>query len=150
MLTAMYALVLAMQSGWSWWHLGLVAVAAFIVYLRWEMVRLREAMRVFEDRGAQKSQDMTRQNINPYVVLLFAVGCIVVSVIAALAFLLGRQYSEVRGVAGAMGLTAALMGSGVAVWFSIRARNRRLLIAALLSILPLAIWGWQIYEVMHF
>jgi len=58
MLTGMCALVLAMQSDWAWWHLGLVAVAAFIVDCRWEMVRLREAMRVFEDRGAQKAQQI--------------------------------------------------------------------------------------------
>ena len=58
MLTAMYALVLAMRSDWSWWHLGLVAVAAFIVHCRWEMFRLREAIRLFEDRGAQKAQDI--------------------------------------------------------------------------------------------
>ena len=58
MLTAVCGLVLAMQSGWSWWHLGLVAIAAFIVHLRWEMVRLREAIRLFEDRGAQKAQEI--------------------------------------------------------------------------------------------
>jgi hypothetical protein len=44
---------------------------------------------------------------------------------------------------------SALIGSGVAGWFSIRARNRRLLIAALLSILPLAFWCWVIYQVVH-
>jgi len=56
MLTGMCALVLAMQDGWPWWHLGLVPIAAFIVHCRWELLRLREAIRLFEDRGAQKAQ----------------------------------------------------------------------------------------------
>ena len=58
MLTGMCALVSAMQGGWSWWHLGLLAVLAFIVHLRWEMFRLREAIRLFEDRGAHKAQEI--------------------------------------------------------------------------------------------
>jgi hypothetical protein len=58
MLTAMCGLVLAMQSGWSWWDVGFVAVLAYIVHCRWEMLRLREAMRLFEDRGAQKVQEI--------------------------------------------------------------------------------------------
>ena len=58
MLTGMCALVLAMQGGWSWWHLGLVAVAAFIVHCRWEMFRLREAIRRFEECGAQRAEQI--------------------------------------------------------------------------------------------
>ena len=87
--------------------------------------------------------------ISPDGVLRFAVGCIVVSTLAALAFLFGRQYACVRGASVGMGPMSALIGSGVAGWFSIRARNRRLLIAALLSILPLAFWCWVIYQVVH-
>jgi hypothetical protein len=58
MLTAMCGLALAMQSHWSWWDLGFLAVLAFIVHSRWDMFRLREAMRLFEERGPQKVQEI--------------------------------------------------------------------------------------------
>ncbi len=58
MLTAVCGLVLAMHSGWSWWDLGFLAVAAFIVHSRWDMLRLREAIRLFEERGPQKVQEI--------------------------------------------------------------------------------------------
>jgi hypothetical protein len=58
MLTGMCALVLAMQGGWSWWHLGLVAIAAFIIYLRWDLFRTREAIRRFEECGAQRAEQI--------------------------------------------------------------------------------------------
>jgi len=58
MLTAMCGLVMAMHSGWSWWDVGLVAVLAYIVHCRWEMCRVREAMRLFEERGAQKAREI--------------------------------------------------------------------------------------------
>ena len=60
MLTGVCDLVLATQDGWSWGHLGLVAIAAFIMYLRWELFRLRQAIRIFEDRGAQKGYRLFR------------------------------------------------------------------------------------------
>ena len=58
MLTAVSGLALAMQSHWSWWDLGFLAVLAFIVHSRWDMFRLREAMRLFEERGPQKVQEI--------------------------------------------------------------------------------------------
>jgi hypothetical protein len=104
-----------------------------------------------QDSTARSSgiNPMKPKDISPGDMLRFAVGRIVVSALAALAFLLGRQYAVVRGTSGGLGIPAALIGGGVAAWFSIRARNRSLLIAALLSILPLACWGWMIYEHVH-
>lgn len=58
MLTAACGLALAMQSCWSWWDLGFLAVAAFIVHSRLDMLKLREAIRLFEDRGPQKVQEI--------------------------------------------------------------------------------------------
>ena len=58
MLTGVCALVLATQDGWSWGHLGLVAIAAFIMYLRWELFRLRQAIRLLEECGAEKVQQI--------------------------------------------------------------------------------------------
>jgi hypothetical protein len=92
---------------------------------------------------------MTPQTTSPEGVLRLAVGCIVVSVLAALAFLVGGHVASVRGPAGGVGIMAALFGSGVALWFAVRARNRRLVVAAVISVLPLAFWCWVIYEIVH-
>ena len=58
MLTGICALALAMQSRWSWWDLGFLAVAGFIVHCRLDMVRLRGAIRLFEERGPQTLQEI--------------------------------------------------------------------------------------------
>jgi hypothetical protein len=58
MLTAMWGLVMAMGRGWSWWDLGLLAVVAFVVHCRWNMLRLREATRLLEERGAERVQQI--------------------------------------------------------------------------------------------
>ena len=58
MLTGMCGLTLAMQRAWTWWDLGFLAVAAFIVHSRWDMIRLRDAMRLFEERGPQKVEEI--------------------------------------------------------------------------------------------
>jgi len=58
MLTAICGLALALQANWSWWDLNLLAGVAFIVHSRWDMVKLREAMRLFEERGPQKVQEI--------------------------------------------------------------------------------------------
>jgi hypothetical protein len=57
-LTAACGLALAMQSHWSWWDLGFLAIAGFIVHCRWDMLRLREAVHLFEERGPQKVQEI--------------------------------------------------------------------------------------------
>ena len=92
---------------------------------------------------------MTPQTINSDGVLRFAVGCLIVSALAALTLLLGSHIPSVRGPSGGLGIMAALIGSGVALWFSIRARDRRLVIAASFSVVLLAFWCWVIYRVVH-
>ncbi|MBI5388550.1 MAG: hypothetical protein HZA90_28120 [Verrucomicrobia bacterium] len=92
---------------------------------------------------------MTPQTIKPGGVFRFAVGCLVVSLVAAVTFLLGRHISSIRGPSGGVGIMATLIGSGVAVWFSIRARSRRLFIAASFSLVLLAFWCWVIHEIFH-
>ena len=92
---------------------------------------------------------MSPQTINTDGVLRFAVGCLTASALAALTYLVGGHIGSVRGPSGGVGIMAALIGSGVAVWFSIRARDRRLVLAASVSVLLLAFWCWVIYEVVH-
>ncbi len=58
MLTAACALAVAIQAGWSWWDLGYLAVAGFVLFCRWDMMRLREALRLFEERGPQKVSEI--------------------------------------------------------------------------------------------
>jgi hypothetical protein len=49
---------MAMDRGWSWWHLGLLVAVPFVVYLRWNMRRLLAAIRLLEERGAEKVQQI--------------------------------------------------------------------------------------------
>jgi hypothetical protein len=58
MLTAASGLALAMQTGWSWWDLGYLAIAGFILFCRWDVTRLRQVMRLFEERGPQKVSEI--------------------------------------------------------------------------------------------
>jgi hypothetical protein len=91
---------------------------------------------------------MTPQTTSPEGVLRFALGCVVVSIVSAVAFALAGDIGSVRGPAGGVGIMASLTGSGVAVWFALRARDRRLAATAALSLLPLAFWSWAIYEIV--
>jgi hypothetical protein len=99
--------------------------------------------------GSSDANPMRAKTISPDAILRFAVGCIVVSALAAMAFLVGRKFSFVRGPSFGVGFVYGLFGSGVAAWYSIRTRNLRFCVAALFSVLPLAFWGWVIYEVVH-
>lgn len=92
---------------------------------------------------------MPQQTTSAEEILRLALGSIGVSVFAALAFLIGGHVASVRGPAGGVGIMAALVGSGVALWFSIRSRNTRLTAAAVLSVLPLAFWCWVLYETVY-
>jgi predicted aconitase with swiveling domain len=92
---------------------------------------------------------MTPQTTSLNEALRFAAGSIVVSAVAAVGFLIWGHIPSVRGSAGGVGIMAALFGTGVASWFSIRTRDRSLRIAAVLSLLPLAFWCWVVYEVVN-
>ena len=63
MLAASWGLVMAMDRGWSWWHLGLLVAVPFVVYLRWNMRRLRQAIRLLEECGAEKVQQIKHGGI---------------------------------------------------------------------------------------
>jgi len=92
---------------------------------------------------------MTAQTTSLEKILRFAVGCVVVSSVAAALFILFRQVGSVRGPAAGVGIMAAFTGSGIAGWFAFRARDRRLTVAAFASALPLAFWGWVLYDLVH-
>jgi hypothetical protein len=83
-------------------------------------------------------------------VLRFALVCYAVSFLAAIAFVsLGGRYSFVREPSAGVGIMAALVGSGVALWAAIRARDRKLYIVTLVSLLPLAFWSVMLYVISH-
>ena len=92
---------------------------------------------------------MSSQTISQEKILRFAVGCVVISSVAAVAFLLFRHVGSVRGPAGGLGIMSAFIGSSVAGWFAFRARDRRLTVAAFVSALPLAFWSWVLYDLVH-
>lgn len=92
---------------------------------------------------------MTPQTTSPERIFRFALGCVAVSIVAAVAFVLAGHVGSVRGPAGGVGIMASLIGSGVAFWFALRARDGRLAMTAAFSLLPLAFWSWAIYEIVH-
>jgi hypothetical protein len=92
---------------------------------------------------------MKSETAKPVDIFRFAVGCVAVSFLSAVLFLLFRQISDVRGVAGGVGVMASLVGSGVAFWFGLRGRERKLIAMALLSILPLGFWCWITYKALY-
>ena len=92
---------------------------------------------------------MSSQIISTEKILRFTVTLLVVSSVSAVAFILFRHTGSLRGPAGGLGIISSLVGSAVAGWFAIRTRDRRLVAAALVSILPLAFWVWVIYDVVH-
>jgi hypothetical protein len=92
---------------------------------------------------------MKLEAAKPADVFRFAAGCVAVSFLSAVVYLLFRQISDVRGVTGGVGIMASLIGSGVAFWFALRGRQRDLIAMALLSVLPLGFWCWIIYKVLY-
>ena len=91
---------------------------------------------------------MTTQTPSLENVLQFTSGCIMVSVLAGISFLIWGHVPSVPGPVGAVGILAALFGSGVPLRFTIRTREPGLLVATLYSLLPLAFWCWAAYEVV--
>ena len=89
---------------------------------------------------------MSSQTISSEKILRFAVTCIGVSCVAVVLFL---GFHSLRGAAGGFGVMSSLIGSSVAGWFAIRARDQRLIMAAIVSALPLAFWVWVIYDIAH-
>ena len=92
---------------------------------------------------------MTTQSASFDNLLKFTAGCIMVSALAGISFLIWGHVASVRGPAGGVGIMAALLGTGVPLWFTVRTRELSLLVATLLSLLPLAFWcGAVVYEVV--
>ena len=91
---------------------------------------------------------MSRPSITTEKILRFAVTLLTVSCVSVVAFLLFR-HTDWRGPAAAFGIMSSLFASAVAGWFAFRARDRRLVAAALISVLPLAFWVWVVYDVVH-
>ncbi len=92
---------------------------------------------------------MSTQALHSAKILKFALWCIGLSAVAALAFWAGCHTPLLSGPSAGVGVMAALIGSGVSLWFSFRARDAVLAAAGLVSLFPLAFWCWQIYEVVH-
>lgn len=95
------------------------------------------------------SRVMKRQSISVSRILRLTIALLVVSCAAAGMFILFRHTGAVRGPAAGVGVMSSLIGSAMACWFAIRARDGRLSAAALLSALPLAFWIWAVYDVIH-
>jgi hypothetical protein len=44
---------------------------------------------------------------------------------------------------------ASLFGGGVSLWFALRGGERKLMGLAILSVLPLVLWGFVLHRVIH-
>jgi F0F1-type ATP synthase assembly protein I len=95
------------------------------------------------------SEPAVRVPLSPEILRRFVFIHTGVSSVAAVAFLLFRDVSWVRGAAGGVGIMSALIANGVAIWFAIRARNFKLVVAAVASALPLAFWTWVIFGIVR-
>jgi hypothetical protein len=92
---------------------------------------------------------MALQTIKSDGVLRFTFGCVIVSILTAISFVLWGYIPDIRGPSAGVGVMAALIGSGVALWFSARGRDSRLFMLAVLSLFSLAFWCWAIYESVY-
>jgi hypothetical protein len=79
----------------------------------------------------------------------FALGCVVVSLLCGAIVVCFSSVGWVRGVVGSMGFNAGFWGLGVALWCSIRLRERLCHLACVLSVPNVAVWTWLIYRVIH-
>lgn len=89
------------------------------------------------------------RTITPQSVFLIVLGHIALSLAAGCLFFLFHHVTGIRGICGALGFLSALAGGGVALWSSFRIRAGFCFGAAILSLLPLALWSWVVYEMLH-
>jgi hypothetical protein len=92
---------------------------------------------------------MSHAELKPEAVGRFALGCACFSMICAALVAVFPQVSWMRGISGSLGFNAGCWGAGVAIWCSIRLRERLCYFAAVLSIPNLAFWGWFLIKVIH-
>ena len=82
-------------------------------------------------------------------VVRFIGSFVLVSITATLIHLRWRHIADVRGVCGALGFMGALLGTGTALWMSLRLRDRRFYALLLLAVLPMTYWSWDLYRAVH-
>lgn len=93
---------------------------------------------------------MAAKRLNSVDVFRFAIACILTSTAAAVSVVIFRDVRILLGPAIGIGITAAYIASGVAGWFSFRARDRMFTSAAIASVFPFLFWNWIIYCLVHF
>jgi len=89
---------------------------------------------------------MAKIILTPHSISKVTLCLVLVSVVAAILYIPLQRVEGLRGILGAIGLMCSLLSSGIAAWFSIRMRDRRCMLVALVSLLPLAFWAWLLYE----
>lgn len=87
--------------------------------------------------------------ITPRSVLWIVLGYVLVSIIAAVTYVLFQRVAEVRRLCVTLGFLSALSGTAVALWFSLRMRAVACFGAAASSLPSLVFWVWTIYEKVH-
>jgi hypothetical protein len=103
----------------------------------------------------QSRLDWDRNNVPPAeVVRILAMrilsGLVGISLLAAVVCWLGRHEPGVRGPAGGVGMTAAMLSLPTALWCALRIRRWPLVGMVAMSCVPVAIWTWLfLYFAVH-
>jgi hypothetical protein len=82
-------------------------------------------------------------------ILRFAIGCTVVSFVAAVVFQLWRENASVRGSCVSVGFMAGLIAWGVSVWFAVRGKHFALGAVGLVATVLLLFWSSVLYQLVH-
>jgi len=89
---------------------------------------------------------MAKIILTPHSISTVTLRLVLISAVAAILYIPLQRVDSLRGILGALGFMCSLLSSGIAAWFSIRMRDRRCILVALASLLPLAFWAWVLYE----
>ncbi len=87
--------------------------------------------------------------IKPEAVGRLALGCVAFSLLCGALVVSFPQVGWVRGSAGSLGFNAGCCGVGVALWCSVRLRERLCFLAAVLSLPNIVLWAWLVHRLIH-
>jgi hypothetical protein len=92
---------------------------------------------------------MSRTELKPEDVGRFAVGLVLFSLLCATLVVTFPGISWVRGIFGSLGFNAGCCGAGVALWCSVRLRERLCYLASFLSIPNAIAWSYFTYHIIY-
>lgn len=89
---------------------------------------------------------MTKIILTPQSISTVTFRLVLIGTAATILFIPFQSVEVLRGILAAVGFMCTVLGCGIATWFSFRMRERRCAFVAAGALLPLAFWGWMIYD----